>query len=151
MSESKPPFVHDDAGESTGFLLWQVTTLWQRRIAAALRPFELTQVQFVLLVGLLWLSLEEPLITQVMLAKHTKMDAMMTSQVLRALETRGFIERKPHPQDSRAKVLRLTRAGRDLASKALPAVDGTDFEFFTTLGDKCARFNAALKNLLEEE
>jgi len=149
MTEPNPPFVHDEANESTGFLLWQVTTLWQRKITAALRPFGLTQVQFVLLVGLLWLGMSEPLITQVMLATHTKFDAMMTSQVLRALEARGLVERRSHPQDSRAKILYLTAEGRALVSKALPVVDGTDTEFFERIGKDAAQFNATLRALLD--
>ena len=47
------PFSVQEADESTGFLLWQVTMLWQRRIAAVLRPQGLTQVQFALLASLL--------------------------------------------------------------------------------------------------
>lgn len=149
MTEQKPPFVHDDAHDSTGFLLWQVTTLWQRRIAAALRPHDLTQVQFVLLAGLLWLGMKEELVTQVMLAKHSKMDAMMTSQVLRALEGRGLIVRSPHPHDSRAKVLKLTAAGKSLVSKALPGVDETDAAFFAGVAET-REFNAALRALLPD-
>src|SRR4051812_25420869 len=40
-----------DAGASPGFLLWRVTQRWQRVIAAALRPLELTHAQFVLLMS----------------------------------------------------------------------------------------------------
>jgi DNA-binding MarR family transcriptional regulator len=151
MNEPKPPFVHKEANDSPGFLLWQVTTLWQRQISAALRPFGLTQVQFVLLIGLLWLTTDDSLITQIMLATHTKLDTMMTSQVLRALETRGLVGRKPHPQDSRAKVLHLTAEGRALALRALPAVDGTDAEFFARIAGAQPGFNAALEALLARE
>src|SRR3546814_15453085 len=37
---------------SPGFLLWQVTNQWQRRLRATLEPLGLTHVQFVLLAGL---------------------------------------------------------------------------------------------------
>src|SRR5438128_1476507 len=66
------PFSVDDANDSSGFLLWQVTALWQRRVAEALRPHELTQVQYALLASLLWLSRTEDDVTQSRLAAHAK-------------------------------------------------------------------------------
>ena len=43
-------------GESPGFLLWHTTLRWQRDIAAALAPLDLTHVQFVLLACAWWLN-----------------------------------------------------------------------------------------------
>jgi hypothetical protein len=37
--------------ESPGFLLWRTALRWQRLVTSALRPFNLTHVQFVLLSG----------------------------------------------------------------------------------------------------
>ena len=42
--------------KSPGFLLWQVTNVWQRRMKKALRETGLTHVQFVLLVSTVWLN-----------------------------------------------------------------------------------------------
>ncbi|MGA7719963.1 MAG: hypothetical protein WCA84_02175 [Ignavibacteriaceae bacterium] len=42
--------------ESTGFLLWQVTNLWQREIKKALSIYGLTHSQFVLLASILWFA-----------------------------------------------------------------------------------------------
>jgi len=126
-----PPFSALSAEESTGFLLWQVTALWQRAIAATLRPYALTQVQFVLLAGLLWLSQTEDEITQASLARHTRLDVMMTSQVLRSLERRGLVRRAAHSSDSRARRLSLTPKATALVSKALRAVELRDGEFFS--------------------
>jgi len=36
---TKTDFGFDKAEESTGFLLWQVTNLWQREIKKALKPY----------------------------------------------------------------------------------------------------------------
>jgi DNA-binding MarR family transcriptional regulator len=88
-----------------------------------LRPHDLTQVQYALLASLLWLSRTERSITQTMLARHTKLDAMMTSQVLRTLEGKGLVDRNAHPSDARAKILALTRRGRALAWEAVPLVE----------------------------
>jgi DNA-binding MarR family transcriptional regulator len=149
MNRKAAPFSVEQASESSGFLLWQVTALWQRRIAWALRSLGLTQVQYALLASLLWMSRTQRTITQAMLARHTKLDMMMTSQVLRTLETRGLLERKPHPTDTRAKVLGLTKAGRRLAWQAVPVVEGVDREFFGALGAQLDRFNRSLFFLIE--
>ena len=149
MSEKTAPFSVQEASDSTGFLLWQVTMLWRRRVAAALRPHNLTQVQYALLASLLWLSRGESSVTQAILARHAKLDLMMTSQVLRTLEARGLLERKPHPTDTRAKVLTLTRKGRALTYKAVPAVENADRDFFGALEGRLGKFNASLTALIE--
>jgi DNA-binding MarR family transcriptional regulator len=143
------PFAEVEANDSTGFLLWQVTALWQRRVAAALRRHELTHVQYALLASLLWLEAREDSITQARLAQHAKLDVMMTSQVLRALEARKLLERRPHPSDTRAKALRLTASGRALTRRAVPDVEGADAAFFSILRGEQRGLNAALLRLIE--
>ncbi len=54
-------------------LLWQVTNRWQAAQRAALKPFGLTHVQFVLLASLAWLDVEGP-VTQKQLADHAVAD-----------------------------------------------------------------------------
>lgn len=142
------PFSEKEANDSTGFLIWQLTTLWQRAIAGRLKPYGLTQVQFVLLAGLLWLAGKEKHVTQVMLARHSKLDVMMTSQVLRTLESRGLILRRSHPTDTRAKVLELTQAGRDLVVAAIPVVEGIDDTFFGGKGEQRNALNRELRRLI---
>lgn len=132
---------------SSGFLLWQVTVTWQRQINAALRTHGLTQIQFVLLAGILWLSTKEKFITQIMLARHTKADVMTTSQVLRTLEEKGFVARKSHPTDTRANVLHLTAAGKKIVFAAIPDVDKVDESFFKKIGSKKHQFNEVLRSL----
>ena len=146
----KKPFPGEGAKESSGFLLWQVTAIWQRQVAAALRPHALTQVQFALLASLLWLSGLQEWVTQANLARHAKLDEMMTSQVLRALQRRGLVERHPHPQDLRAKRLELTPAGLAKAHAALPDVGLVDSQFFASLGIRRKEFNQALGELIEQ-
>jgi DNA-binding MarR family transcriptional regulator len=126
----------DGAPLSLGFLLWHATLRWQRSIAAALRPLDLTHVQFVLLAVLWWyvtVRKEQP--SQRQLAEQAGTDPMMTSQVLRALERKGLLTREPDPNDSRARRLRLTPKGRNLARKAIDVVEAVDDEFFAAARD----------------
>ena len=122
---------------SLGFLLWHATLRWQRLIAAALRPLELTHVQFVLLAVLWWFTEirgERP--TQRALADQAGTDRMMTSQVLRVLERRGLVARPMHPTDARARELALTPAGSELALRAIAVVEEADRQFFAAVADQ---------------
>lgn len=123
--------------ESPGFLLWRVTLRWQRAMVAALRPFGLTHVQFVLLASAWWLTRvagEKP--SQRRLAEHAATDPMMTSQVLRVLESRGLVTRQTDTHDSRALKLGVTERGAKLAKEAVLVVEAADAEFFTAAGDR---------------
>jgi DNA-binding MarR family transcriptional regulator len=132
--------------ESPGFLLWRVTNRWQADQRAALKPFGLTHVQFVLLASLAWLATDEP-VTQRLLAEHAATDVMMTSQVLRALEERGLVRREPHPTDARAWSLTVTPQGSRLADRAVVAVEACDRAFFAALGEDVPAFAASLRAL----
>jgi DNA-binding MarR family transcriptional regulator len=117
-------------GESPGFLLWHATLRWQRGIAAALGPLGLTHVQFVLLACTWWLNEQGEHPNQLAVARQAGTDVKMTSQVLRTLEDKGLLARETDPADTRAKRLRVTAAGAELAPRAIAAVEGVDAEFF---------------------
>ncbi|ATZ22778.1 MarR family winged helix-turn-helix transcriptional regulator [Streptomyces lavendulae] len=116
--------------DSPGFLLWHATLRWQRDMAAALAPIGLTHVQFVLLACAWWLNGRGEHPNQLALARQAGTDVKMTSQVLRALEQKGLVEREVDPADTRAKRLRVTEAGAALAPRAIAAVEAADAEFF---------------------
>lgn len=150
MRDTKPALRSEftDAAESPGRLLWQVSNAWQAAQRAALRPFDLTHVQFILLASLTWLHNGSPT-TQRQLAEHAHADPMMTSQVLRALEARGLVERRPHPADSRARALTATPAGIDLANRANAAVENVDRSYFASLGTDRPAFTRMLLRLTQ--
>ena len=137
---------YPDPQASTGLMLWRVTNSWQREIRAALAPFGLTHVQFVLLAVLTAMDRETP-VTQRDLAEQAVTDPMMTSQVLRTLEEKGFVERHPHPTDGRARTLKVTSAGAALANRANAAVEQADRAYFLVLGGKGREFTECLATL----
>jgi DNA-binding MarR family transcriptional regulator len=134
------------ADQSPGLMLWRVTNAWQAVVREALRPFDLTHVQFVLLASLAWLRAEGP-VTQRHLADHARTDPMMTSQVLRALEAKGLVERSPHPTDARARALVVTPDGARLANAANAVVEEADRRFFGRLEGEQRAFAALLGRL----
>ena len=123
----------DQANDSPGFLLWQLTNLWQQRIRAALAPLGITHVQFVLLASIARLAQSGTEVTQVLLARNAHTDIMMTSQVVRTLEEKGLLVRKIHPSDTRARLLSLTAEGWEITQRAFTLVESVDEQFFHPL------------------
>jgi len=82
------------------------------------KPFDLTPVQFSVLAALAQAS---PL-DQNRLAGLVALDRTTISLTVRKLEERGLVARTVSKKDRRAKLIRLTAAGRALAEEVLPAV-----------------------------
>jgi len=151
MKSPDNTFSVENAEESSGFLLWQVTNLWQREIKKALEPHGLTHSQFVLLASIHWLSLQKQEVTQILLSSHTKIDPMTTSTVLRTLQTKGLLKRQEHSTDTRAKTVGLTDSGKKIIKQAVITVENFDKTFFATLGSKTKNFNEQLLALLRQK
>jgi DNA-binding MarR family transcriptional regulator len=146
---TKTDFSIDKPEESIGFMLWQVTNLWQREIKKALEQYGLTHSQFVLLASIHWLTLNEQNVTQIVLSNHTKIDPMTTSTVLRTLQTKGLVQRKEHETDTRAKTVGLTELGLRNIKPAIKTVEEFDKLFFGSLDKQTDDFNSKLLTLLE--
>lgn len=119
--------------KSLGFALWQVTTLWQRKLKTALEEFGLSHSSFVILASLLWLEEQSEDVTQTTVVEQTKLDKMTVSKSLKTLEHMRFIVREENPKDTRAKNIILTDKGRDQAIKSIGIVEEMDREFFSGL------------------
>lgn len=128
---------HGGPKESPGFLLWQLAMRWQQALRPALAELDLTHAQFVLLASAAYLGVEAP-VTQRALAEHARLDAVTTSEVLRTLESKGLVERRPHPGDARARAVAVTRAGRARARQAIPAVEAADAAYFREHAEEVA-------------
>ena len=136
--------------DSPGYLLGQLTMLWQRKLKKVLDPLDLTQTQFVLLAALGWLSKKSDTVTQVDIANQSNSDRMMVSKVLRTLEEKGFITRQEHETDTRAKTIRLTKSGETVLQKAIIEVENADLDFFSTLNENLSFFNSNMSQLIEK-
>lgn len=139
------------AEDSSGFLLWQVTSLWQRQLKKALEPYGITHSQFVLMASIHWLTLHKKEVTQIVLSSHTKIDPMTTSTVLRTLQQKGLVLRQEHLTDTRAKTVGLTNNGKEIVKEAVVTVENFDKQFFAALGQSTGEFNTQLMGLLSAE
>jgi MarR family transcriptional regulator, organic hydroperoxide resistance regulator len=148
MKMADNTFQFEKAEDSSGFLLWQVTNLWQREIKKALEKFDLTHSQFVLLASIHWLTVGKQDVTQILLSTHTKIDPMTTSTVLRTLQKKGLLQRQEHSTDTRAKTVALTDNGIKIIKQAVKTVEQFDNTFFQALGNKTKDLNKCLLILL---
>lgn len=119
--------------ESPGFLLWRVTLRWQRLMTEALRPLDLTHVQFVLLASTWWLGHDGQTPHQLTIAAHAGTNIKMTSEVLRKLEDKGLVTQSPDARDRRARAVSVTGLGARLAERGIAVVEKADAEFFAVV------------------
>jgi DNA-binding MarR family transcriptional regulator len=122
--------------DSPGFLLWHATLRWQRGIAKALAPLDLTHVQFVLLACAWWLNEQGERPTQIALAAQAGTDIKMTSQVVRSLERKALLVREVDAADTRARRLHVTERGAQVAVRAIAIVEQVDAEFFADIPER---------------
>ena len=87
-------------------LVWETRGEWRRKVSDATGlPFSRAR--------LLWRLMDEPK-TLKQLADMTSSDAPATTVAVNDLEDRGLVERNPHPDNRRAKLVSLTPSGRRL-------------------------------------
>jgi MarR family transcriptional regulator for hemolysin len=142
---------------SIGYLIHEVSRLLKRRFEDEARSHGITLPQ--------WRTLAEIThnagISQVALATAIDTDPMTLSGILDRLEKRGLVERYPDPNDSRAKLARLTRSGRhlvdiardvgrELYENALEGL-GPEQRQQMTEGLRCIRDNLSRQNQAEKE
>lgn len=150
MNNKDIEFQFKSPEDSPGYLLGQMTTLWQRKQKRVLDPLDLTHTQFVLLAALAWLAKESDAVTQVDIANQGNADRMMVSKVLRTLEEKKFVKRSEHKTDTRAKIITLTPLGGAVLQKALTAVENADLEFFSMPDLDLSALNSTMLKLISK-
>jgi DNA-binding MarR family transcriptional regulator len=119
---------------AVGFVLWRVVHRYVRQIDRALAPIDLTHLQFTVLALAAWLLREGEDVTQVTLARFGDIHPMQVSQVLKALEAKGFIARPRSVADTRAKSVAMTEAGIDALRRAMPLAIAAQARLFGEAG-----------------
>ena len=113
-----------------GFVLWRLMHRYQREADRALRPLDLTHMQFMALIMVAWLVRSEQKVRQNEVARQAAIHPMQVSQVLKTLERKGLIQRRVDPADVRAKLVMITADGIQVLGNALPLVIEVQRELF---------------------
>jgi DNA-binding MarR family transcriptional regulator len=89
-------------------LVWETRSEWRRKVSEATGlPFSRARI--------LWRLLDTSM-TLKQIADETGSDAPATTVAMNDLEDRGLVERNPHPENRRAKLVSLTLAGQRLVT-----------------------------------
>ena len=151
FEQVKSPFIIENLAEDNGFLMLQVSSLWANYHDKALKKYhDLSHMQFSVLASVYWLVLHsKKQVTQTILAQHTKISPMTISQMLKVLESKGYVCRTKHLTDVRAKAVDLTQEGKELIDKAMKTIYDVDAKFFKVLGKSVKCFNRYMFELLK--
>jgi DNA-binding MarR family transcriptional regulator len=150
LEEKNFPFTCKDLRKDTGFLMLQISNLWAAGHDKVLkRYYNLSHMQYAVLASVYWLVLYGEEVTQVRLSQHTKISPMTISKMLKGLEDKGYVYRKTHSTDVRAKAVHLTDRGKEILDKAIKTIADVDAQFFNFLGKNVTRFNDYMFDLLQ--
>lgn len=112
-----------------GYLLARLGEASRRRFLQALQPEGLHPRYF----GVMTLVAAQPGISQQRLHEKTAIDPSSMVAVIDDLETMGLAERRPHPDDRRARAIYLTEEGERKRERAAALAGELQREFFAVL------------------
>ena len=115
---------------SPGYHLWHAAMAWRSAVSKALGG-GLTATQFFVLGAVGWLQKTSGAPTQAQVAAFAGVDAMTTSQVVRALQKARLVERSDDPEDTRRWRLKVTALGRERVVAGAAKVREVDRRFFS--------------------
>jgi DNA-binding MarR family transcriptional regulator len=147
VSNARHPFSEPE--NNAGFIMWQVSMLWQRKLKGKLDTLGITHAQFLLLAALDYLSTQKNIVSQQDLARHCSIDKMMTSKILRTMQKKGLLSRKKNKTDTRSKNMAISETGQDILQKAFKLVDNVEGDFLLPLGLNSLSFQDDLRSLLK--
>ncbi|WP_298105252.1 MarR family winged helix-turn-helix transcriptional regulator [Bradyrhizobium sp.] len=117
--QNRPDITMDAVYTAPGYLFRRMQQIAVAIFIEECRDFDLTPVQYAALIAIR----THPGIDATRLSAVIAFDRSTLGSVIERLEAKGYIERKPAPEDKRVKLLYLTKAGSSLLRDIMPAVD----------------------------
>jgi len=114
-----------------GYLLRQAHQAFRAAAQAELAPLGLTLPQY----SVLSVADAEPGLSGAGLARESMLTPQTTNEIISLLAAAGLLERRADASDRRLRRMTVTAAGRDLLSRARPAVHAVERRMTTSLGD----------------
>ena len=119
MPNKTPPVTMDAVYTKPGYLFRRMQQIAVAIFVEECRAYDLTPVQYAALVAIR----THPGIDATRLSAVIAFDRSTLGNVIERLQAKDYIERKPSPEDRRAKLLYLTKAGTALLRDIMPSVD----------------------------
>jgi DNA-binding MarR family transcriptional regulator len=141
---------YKSAYDVPGYLIRLTSSLWRRRLNAQLATIDLTEMQFVLLMGLGWIMKGQKAgVTQKELAEACDCSTALASQVLQILARKKLVRIAPNKKDARARTVSMTRFGEETLRKAVPLLEKAEAEFWGDEDEAKASLRQALRDTIE--
>src|ERR1700751_1665897 len=119
MPNSKQPITMDAVYTAPGYLFRRMQQIAVALFMEECKDFDLTPVQYAALIAIH----THPGIDATRLSAVIAFDRSTLGNVIERIETKGFIERRPSPEDKRVKLLTLTKSGATLLRDIKHSVD----------------------------
>ena len=126
-----------------GYLLRQANQAFRAAAQADLAPLGLTFPQY----SVLSVAAAEPGLSGAELARDSMLTPQTANEIISLLAAAGLLERRPDAGDRRLRRMAVTAAGRDLLSRARPAVHAVEQRMTSSLS---AADQAALRGWLTD-
>jgi MarR family transcriptional regulator, lower aerobic nicotinate degradation pathway regulator len=127
-----------------GYLLARLGESSRRRFHKALEPEGLHPRDF----GVMTMVAAQPGMSQQLLHEKTAIDPSSMVSVIDELEARGLAERRPDPQDRRARTIFLTEPGQQTLARVRALAGALQREFFQALtAEELRTLHALLRKL----
>lgn len=133
-----------------GYLIRVLSSLWTRRLNAVLIEIDLTEMQFVVLMAVGWRGDQPDGLTQAEMCDFCRISTALGSQVLASLVAKKLVSVKPKPNDGRAKVVVLTRAGRGKLAEAVQILEVLDRSFWSRDPARVKRLKTDIQAVIAE-
>jgi DNA-binding MarR family transcriptional regulator len=137
------------ADNMPGFLLWQISKLWQQQLELTFQDLDLSHTQAILLANIVRLTDEGEKVTQILLSKKTSVDPVTTSQTVRVLEKKEIIKRVVSSEDKRAFILLPTKKGDELKTIILQRLPTLQKHFFCSIENELDTLIILLQQLID--
>ena len=118
-SKPPPPITMDAVYAAPGYLFRRMQQIAVSIFMEECRDFDLTPVQYAALIAIH----THPGIDATRLSAVIAFDRSTLGSVIERLEAKGYVERKPAPEDKRIKLLYLTKPGAAMLRDIIPAVE----------------------------
>jgi DNA-binding MarR family transcriptional regulator len=132
-----------------GYQVWRLSMRWRAQVDRAVAPYGLTHATYSALASLYDQNHRGSKPSQRELAELTGLETVYISKLVGTLERDGFVTRSPHPDDTRAVQLELTRAGRRAIEPAIDAVRELHESLLAPLGGPRSAASRELKATLQ--
>lgn len=129
------------------FLVWNSSKGLQREMDLTLRHFDLTYVQFLILMTVQYLSQRQKYVSQTDISEFLVADKNIISQCLKRLHSKNLIRKSSHPSDLRSKIVFLTDLGDSRLLQTSKLIELKDKMYLKLKIEKQNRFTDQLLTL----